>query len=85
MRDREKYAALASEMPCDALIWQIYHETGLFSIIASDEERAVYEIEQAKSNLITLYDYARGFERGGFKGLSGFISFINKNFILRLM
>ena len=77
LRDREKYAALASEMPCDALIWQIYHETGLFSIIASDEERAVYEIEQAKSNLITLYDYARGFERGGFKGLSGFISFIN--------
>lgn len=24
-----------------------------------------------------LYQYARGFERGGFKGLSGFISFIN--------
>ena len=77
LRDRERYAALAAEMPCDEIIWQIYHETGLFSIIASDKERAVYEIEQAKSNLITLYDYARNFERGGFKGLSGFISFIN--------
>ena len=77
LRDRDRYAALAAELPCDEMIWQIYHETGLFSIIASDQERAIYEIEQAKSNLITLYDYARSFERGGFKGLSGFISFIN--------
>ena len=38
----------------------------------------MYEIEQANANLMTLYNYARGFERGGFKGLSGFISFINE-------
>ncbi len=77
LHDRDRYTHLATETPCDRLIWQIYNETGLFSIVASDKTRAVYEIEQAKSNLITLYDYARGFERGGFKGLSGFISFIN--------
>ncbi len=78
LSDLERYASMASEMPCDELIWQIYGDTGIFSILSADEERPLYEIEQAKSNLITLYDYARSFERGGFKGLSGFISFINE-------
>ena len=41
-------------------------------------ERPLYEIEQIRANLMMLYQYARGFERGGFKGLSGFISFINE-------
>jgi ATP-dependent helicase/nuclease subunit A len=75
--DYEKYALLAAETPCDALIWEIYNDTGIFSAIASDEDLSMYEIEQANANLMTLYNYARGFERGGFKGLSGFISFIN--------
>ena len=75
--DYEKYALLSAETPCDALIWEIYNDTGIFSAIASDESLSMYEIEQANANLMTLYNYARGFERGGFKGLSGFIAFIN--------
>ncbi len=78
LADLAEYAAMASEETCDALIWKIYGDTGIFSILSADEERPIYEIEQAKSNLIMLYDYARSFERGGFKGLSGFISFINE-------
>ena len=75
--DYEKYALMSAETPCDALIWQIYNDTGVFSAISSDENMSMYEIEQANANLMTLYNYARGFERGGFKGLSQFISFIN--------
>ena len=75
--DYEKYSLLAAETPCDALIWEIYNDTGIFSAISSDETLSLYEIEQANANLMTLYNYARGFERGGFKGLSGFIAFIN--------
>ena len=75
--DYERYAMLAAETPCDALIWEIYNDTGIFSAIASDDSLSMYEIEQANANLMTLYNYARGFERGGFKGLPGFISFIN--------
>ncbi len=78
LADLETYAAMAAEEPCDALIWRIYGDSGIFSILSADEERPLYEVEQAKSNLIWLYDYARSFERGGFKGLSGFISFINE-------
>ncbi len=78
LSDLARYAEMASETPCDKLIWQIYGDTGMFSVVSADEERPLYEVEQAKSNLITLYDYARSFERGGFKGLSGFISFINE-------
>lgn len=77
LRDRDAYAALSSELPCDKLIWQIYFETGIFSILASDSEKPLYEAEQSRANLVMLYQYARGFERGGFKGLSGFISFID--------
>ena len=77
LSDYEKYALIAAETPCDALIWQIYNDTGIFSAIASDENMSMYEIEQANANLMMLYNYARGFERGGFKGLSQFISFIN--------
>ncbi len=76
--DLTRYARVATEKPCDFLIWQIYGETGIFSILSADEERPLYEIAEAKSNLTMLYDYARSFERGGFKGLSGFISFINE-------
>ena len=75
--DYEKYSLIATETPCDALIWQIYNDTGIFSAIASNENMSMYEIEQSNANLMTLYNYARGFERGGFKGLSQFISFIN--------
>jgi len=78
LADYEKYALLAAETPCDALIWQIYNDTGIFSVLSSDEALSLYEIEQANANLMTLYNYARGFERGGFHGLSGFISFINE-------
>ena len=77
LRDREAYAHLSAELPCDKLIWQLYTDTGIFSILTSDREKPVYETEQARANLVMLYQYARGFERGGFKGLSGFISFIN--------
>ncbi|MBQ8497907.1 MAG: helicase-exonuclease AddAB subunit AddA [Clostridia bacterium] len=76
--DYEKYVLIASETPCDDLIWQIYTDTGIFSILSADETRSLYEIEQANANLIAFYHYARGFERGGFKGLSGFITFINE-------
>lgn len=78
LRERENYARYAAEMPCDQLIWKIYTETGIFSILASDREQPVYETEHARANLMMLYQYARSFERGGFKGLSGFIAFINE-------
>ena len=78
LSDLGRYMAVAAESPCDALIWQILGETGLASILSADRDRPIYEIERAKSNLIALYDYARTFERGGFKGLSGFISFVNE-------
>lgn len=78
LADHEKYSLLASEMPCDALIWQLYTDTSIFSVIAADTARSVYESEQKSANLLTLYNYARGFERGGFKGLSAFVSFVGE-------
>ncbi len=78
LSDLSEYAAMASEEACHTLIWKIYNDSGIFSIVSADEERPLYEIEQARSNLIMLYDYARSFEKGGFRGLSGFISFMDE-------
>ena len=61
LADYEKYALLASETPCDALIWQIYNDTGIFSVLASDENLSMYEIEQANANLMAANAIDDGF------------------------
>ena len=62
------YRAIAEGMAVDKLIYKLYYETGLLSLAASNGGR---------DNLMLLYDYARGFAAGSFKGLYSFISFVN--------
>ena len=62
------YRAIAEGMAVDRLIYKLYYETGLLSLAASSG---------GKNNLMLLYDYARGFAAGSFKGLYSFISFVN--------
>lgn len=72
------FRALARELPSDQLIWQLYEETGIFSLLSGAEGKPLYEIEAERANLIRLYHYARTFERGGFRGLSAFLGFVNE-------
>ena len=62
------YRAIAEGMAVDKLIYKLYYETGLLSLAAANGGR---------DNLMLLYDYARGFAAGSFKGLYSFISFVN--------
>ncbi len=73
----ERFRSLAQSMTCDALIWQIYLETDIFSLVGSGENSREYEKEQAQANLIQLYNYSRTFGGGSYRGLYDFISFIN--------
>ncbi|MBO4429299.1 MAG: UvrD-helicase domain-containing protein, partial [Clostridia bacterium] len=73
----DRFRALAQGMPCDELIWQIYLETDIFSLVGSGEDLREYEKEQAQANLIQLYNYARKFGGSSYRGLYDFISFIN--------
>ncbi len=62
------YRTIAEGIGVDTLIYKLYHETGLLSLAAKNG---------GKENLMILYDYARSYESGAFKGLYNFISFIN--------
>lgn len=60
--------ALCESSPADAIIYRLYHETGLLPLAIR---------EGTDDNLMLLYSYARRFEAEGYKGLSSFIGFIN--------
>ncbi len=68
LRQLDYYRTVAEGIGVDDLLYKIYHETGLLSL-ASKNGR--------KDNLTLLYDYARGYEAGSFKGLYNFIHFVN--------
>ena len=69
--DKLAYYRLLSEgVPTDKLLMRLYHETGLLALCSSKKE--------SKDNLMLLYEHARRFESGSFKGLYNFISYINQ-------
>ena len=68
LRTLDYYRAIAEGIGVDSLIHKLYRETGLMSLASKSG---------GKENLTLLYDYARSYEAGSFKGLYNFISFIN--------
>ena len=65
--DLEYWRSASAASPCDKLIKKLYKELSLLS----------YSDGSAK-NLLRLYEYAIKYESNGFKGLYGFIKFINE-------
>ena len=65
--DIEKFRRRARATPCDELIWYLYGACGLFNYAGTDGER-----------LNVLYEYARKFEQGSFKGLDNFVKYIRE-------
>ncbi len=63
------YRSIAEGIGVDALIYKLYRETGLMALASRSG---------GKENLTLLYDYARSYEAGAFKGLYNFIHFINE-------
>ena len=62
------YRTISEGMGVDALIAKLYRETGLMALAAKNG---------GADNLTLLYDYARNYESGAYKGLYNFIKFIN--------
>ena len=60
--------------PIDSLLWYIYSRTGLTASAYSEDEWGTRRAD----NLRVLYEYARKFEQGSFKGLYNFIGYIEK-------
>ncbi len=69
----EKLRRLAAVLPADRLILRIYDETGFLNIF-----EAMPSGGQRRANLRLLLDYARSYESAGWRGLAGFIRFIDR-------
>mgnify|MGYP004597404927 CR=1 FL=1 len=72
----EKYRKMASE-PVDKLIWYIYTDSEIMSLLRANEGVKADLVELKRSNLMLLYDIARKFERDSYRGLFSFINYIN--------
>lgn len=69
----DKLRTLSAVLPADRLILRIYDETGLLDIF-----EAMPNGEMRSANLRLLLDYARAYESAGWRGLAGFIRFIDR-------
>ncbi len=69
----DKLRLCSGSMTSYRLISRIYEETLLPEIVLSDSDG-----EYRQKNLLLLLDYAKAFESSGYKGMSGFVQFIDK-------
>lgn len=67
------YRRLASTLPSDKLIQQVYDKTGYTAIV-----QAMKDGQIRLNNLRLLVEHARNYEASGYKGLTGFIRFVNR-------
>lgn len=75
LADYERYREYARTKPCDELIWQIYLEKEILSLVIVSDDNA--QREAARANLLQLYNYARSFVGSAFRGVYDFLSFIS--------
>lgn len=73
LQQMEEYRRLAATMPADRLIQYIYEKSGYLAMV-----QTMREGELRLANLRLLLEYARTYESSGYKGLSGFIRFIDR-------
>lgn len=68
LRKLDYYRTIAEGVGVDTLLSKLYRECGLMALATRSG---------GADNLTVLYDYARSYEGGSYKGLYNFISFIN--------
>ncbi|PYG87613.1 DNA helicase/exodeoxyribonuclease V subunit A [Ruminiclostridium sufflavum DSM 19573] len=69
----KEWRDMSMYMSTHKLIWQLYNDTGYFSIAG-----AMHDGERKQANLRVLFERALQFESTSYKGLFNFISFIDK-------
>ena len=71
LKEMEELREVMPDMPTDRFIWHVYNKTGLPGRVG-----AMRGGERRRSNLILLAEYARLFEKSGYKGLFSFLVYI---------
>lgn len=73
LADLERWRDMSQHMSTDQLLWQLYSETGYYSMVG-----AMPAGEQRQANLRILFQRARQFETTSYKGLFNFIFFVDR-------
>ncbi len=73
----ELYRSMARLLPIDKLLRYLYSDTLILSYVGGDEENDDMCVSERRANLLLLYDYARRYEAGSYKGLYSFIGYVN--------
>lgn len=68
LKTLQGYRLLSEGMAVDELLIRLYHDTGLLSMATTSGKRR---------RLLSVWEHARGFESGSFRGLYNFISYLN--------
>lgn len=63
----------ARYMPSDKLVWTLYEETDFYAFCG-----AIYGGDEAQANLRLLYERAKQYEAYGFRGLFGFVKYMER-------
>ncbi len=71
-----QYREIATALPAPQLLQYLYSDTSMMALVGEGGDSDV-SLELRRANLLLLYDYARRFEAGSFKGLYNFINYIN--------
>ncbi len=71
----DRYRKISKTVSTDALVWQIYEENSFVSMACSGV-KSVYAKRRIKKNCMALYDCARAYEQGGFRGLYSFLEYM---------
>lgn len=71
----EEMRAFAKTKPVDKLLWHVYATT---SLLSDAYNRAAQSGQGRRANLMMLYEHARRFEAGSFKGLYNFILYVEQ-------
>ncbi len=75
IKQNNAYRDIARKAPVDRLVWQIFLDTGLLRC-AVEKYNNSYARRKAKRNCMLIYDLARNFESGAFKGLYNFVEYL---------
>ncbi len=73
----ELYRHMAKLLPIDKLLHYLYSDTLILSYVGGDGENDDMSVSERRANLLLLYDYARRYEAGSYKGLYSFIGYVN--------
>ncbi len=74
LKETERLRTLSAAMPAARLLQQVYEEMSLTAVMGARPHG-----EQRVANLQKLLDIARGFESRGFRGLSAFVRFAERD------